>query len=464
MFFSRFRDCCEAIKLVASAAEIFMNRSLAWRDRSIKRIDKALEIAPRFYLAWFMRGVIVARVALYKKSREMVWEAVENFNRAYDPEASRNWPHKYRPFLAKGKLFYRFAMYEDALREFSRAIELADDVDPNEIFLRKSLALYNLGRFRECVEVAMPTLKPIHDDELIRLAGEHANLYRLSEEEAKAVACKAISEILIRYLDEAEKTVEWMLSRAETPEALALQVSVLQARGDRNYAMQVFSRIPEGERPIEALLAVWRLYKGEGDYVSALRFIEEALDRIPNSIGLRWLRCDTLLRIKGRSREAEECYRDLVEDCGGRRYFFCQMAAYDLAVRLMREGRFEEAEKYFKLAMEMMQYPHSDTYFHYAYMLEKIPGRLDEALEYYKLAARYGEFPLRFGSCASVFEDYGLYKEALVNYFKAITEQIGSGPMHPLFRKKDWGGLKAMIKIIRRSGGDCCDVIEMIGL
>ena len=133
------------------------------------------------------------------------------------------------------------------------------------------------------------------------------------------------------------------------------------------------------------------------------------------------------------------------------------------AILLEELGRFEEAEEYYKLAIELSPYPDSDIFFSYAHLLKHGFGRTDEALEYYRLAVKYATKAERFSSCGQVFKDtYGLYKEALACFFKAFESPPHSYMASDFMRYLDKGELKKVIKALRKHGEDCCDVIDMI--
>ena len=72
------------------------------------------------------------------------------------------------------------------------------------------------------------------------------------------------------------------------------------------------------------------------------------------------------------------------------------------AILLEELGRFEEAEEYYKLAIELSPYPDSDIFFSYAHLLESKMGRKNDALEYYRLAVKYAAKAERFSSCGAV--------------------------------------------------------------
>ena len=456
-------DCCEAIKLVAFAGDDIAHSVLWWRRRALKAIEKALRIAPNFYVAWYLRGVVYGDMVGRRFSEDLLEEALKSFDKSYDPVVSRNWPNKYLPFFAKGKLLYEVSRFERAFEEFDKALKLADDWEPTEIILRRSLALYQLGMLEESVDDAIPILTPLHYDELIELAGEHASLYGLSEVEARALVLKAVAETMCKEFRRGKRTIDSLLSKSRTPEALTIYAQWLKGKGRRDEALGVLLGIPRDRRPIVALRLLWSIYSEKRDTRPiALKFIEEALSRRPDSFHLRFVRCETLKDIGG-LKMSEECYKSIVEDCRGFKNYFCSQTAYQLAYLLEVNKRFDEAEEYYKRSIALMQFPDSDVYYSYADLLEKVFNRVDEAIEYYRLAARYGRSPMDFGASASALSRLGLIKEALINYFKALVSQIGSTYPQP-FRVTDIRALKDLIRRFRRSGEDCCDVIGMIDL
>jgi len=102
---------------------------------AIASYDKAIEIKPDYYQAWYNRGIILDGLGIYE-------EAITSYNQAVAIK-----PDSYQVWYNLGNTLYDLERYKEAIASYDKAIEIKPD--DHEAWYNLGLALYNLGRYEE---------------------------------------------------------------------------------------------------------------------------------------------------------------------------------------------------------------------------------------------------------------------------------------------------------------------------
>ncbi|WGV28058.1 serine protease [Halotia branconii] len=110
------------------------------REEAIKAIDRAIQLRPNFYQAWYLRGFT-------QIANEEYQQALNSFNKAtqIEPKFSPAW-------RLRGLMLANLERYSDALESFNQAAKL--DPDDSGIQIFRSIMLATARRFPEALEIA----------------------------------------------------------------------------------------------------------------------------------------------------------------------------------------------------------------------------------------------------------------------------------------------------------------------
>ncbi len=299
---------------------------------------------------------------------------------------------------------------ERAIAEYKKAME----ADPDSLFLRVELAelYWRMGRIADAVRDAEDVLKINPDNsDAHRLL---ANIYwrNLGESQPEKVAQQSLRkaiehfEALARldpktaenYLvlgrlyrlnnqrDKAEEAYQRVLNASpDSKHALASLAELYFDQGDYDQAIELLSRIPEGEMDARLLGMLAYAYSQERDFDHALSVYEKALEGQPDNQEIRRYYADALAGAGRYAAARTELERILkAEPDDGPTYL--RLGRLDRQVGKFDEAR-QELEKARSLLPESVEVPFELT------LLEDTVGNQEKALEILRGLVEQSERP-----------------------------------------------------------------------
>ncbi|MBD2615492.1 tetratricopeptide repeat protein [Nostoc punctiforme FACHB-252] len=115
------------------------------RKEAIKAIEKAIELQPNFYQAWYLRGFVLMSSREYE-------EALKSFDRAKQIE-----PNFTAAWRFHGLTLLGLERFPQALESFNQVAKL--DPDDSSVQIFRSLILFGTGRFPEALELSNQVVK-----------------------------------------------------------------------------------------------------------------------------------------------------------------------------------------------------------------------------------------------------------------------------------------------------------------
>ncbi|MBR8833492.1 MAG: tetratricopeptide repeat protein [Stigonema ocellatum SAG 48.90 = DSM 106950] len=115
------------------------------KEQGIKALDRAIELKPNFYQAWYLRGFMLM-------SKKEYPEAIKSWDKATQIE-----PGFGPAWRLRGLTLVTLKRYQEALESFDRVIKL----DPNDLSAQifRSIILSGLNRFPEALDASNQVLK-----------------------------------------------------------------------------------------------------------------------------------------------------------------------------------------------------------------------------------------------------------------------------------------------------------------
>lgn len=245
---------------------------------AVRAIDRAIQLQPNFYQAWYLRGFLLFSLHQYA-------EALKSFNKATQIE-----PKFYPAWRWRGLvLFSELKQYQEALESFDKVLQ--HDPKDSSIQIFRSIALISLERFPEAFDAANQVVKSNPTSSWAYLTRATARIGQKDFQRALADLNEAI-RLNPEYIEATAYNLRGLL-RAE-------QKDIKGALADLNEAVRLD---PKDAKYIKQRGAVYLLLK---DYKSAIADFTVAIRLKPDDAQVYLLRGQTRTQIRDNQKARQD--------------------------------------------------------------------------------------------------------------------------------------------------------------
>ena len=446
--------CCKAILKLTDLGDYILDKD--YRG-ALEVARDASEKCPKFYLAWVMRAQVASDMAKKSKGEEVkkayLREALESIDKAIELRRERHLAH-----LVKVRILMKHGLYREALEAIGEAEKNLGDFHPGEIIASRSVVKLHLGMIEEGLK----------DLEIIAEDGGFKGLTDKLKQEASGKALVnaglAFGYLSILETDKGLEYAEKAVEEKATPSTLTILAFAYYLKEKYKSAINTLLGIEACGALDEYSTLVLTISNYKlGRYEKALEYAERGLAINPLNHYLNTTKCDAISELQGEEKGVE-CRKKWIKtylEKGLKN----NIAAWDaVAIAKYYEDRrnYSEAEKYFKLAIELQKYKNGDIYRGYGYLLRERLGRVREAAEYYKLGLKYALSMDTVGECAAGLEKLGEYLPSIRGYVWELSEYPGGWSATPIYRMAAYKSIKELMKKLRKQGVTCDEIVEDI--